>query len=416
VPNHRFSPRVEALTARLGSTVPFAAAARVVALAVGVRVRPTTRRRQTDAAGDAALVVEQAALGAALTTPSVHPAPPALLQRRIAAPHVPLLPGAWTAGKLAVVADLLPGPPTETGPPTHQPGTPSYVARGEPAQAFGQPLTVEAPRRGRDAAGVVVSPHDGADWLPGMLDLLAPQAVRSRAFPQAVAHLGTRAAVVAGTSPPAATAWVAPQRTVAAAQGADALLAALADAQPHGPGATALPDAAGKPPAEHLAREVASFTKRAAQRAYPTCQAAGEPTGSGLVERGHQVGIGPRCKGAGQHWASQQLNPVLVLRCASGNDRWLATWTAAGTQQWQQTWPTRRAAHHQRRTARRTLLSPPAPAPTAPSPAPCLPATPPPRPATTALPPRPKLVRNGHPTADHPWRKPFGHPRQRAVG
>ena len=80
MPNHRFSPRVEALTARLGSTVPFAEAAQVVDLAVGVRVSPTTLRRQTYAAGDAALVVEQAALDAALTTPTVHPAPPALLQ------------------------------------------------------------------------------------------------------------------------------------------------------------------------------------------------------------------------------------------------------------------------------------------------------------------------------------------------
>lgn len=388
----------------------------MVDLAVGVRVSPTTLRRQTYAAGDAALVVEQAALDAALTTPTVHPAPPALLQLSIDATKVPLLHGAWTEVKLAVLADLLPGPPTETGQPTHQPGTHSYVARWEPAQEFGQTLTLEAQHRGLDEAGVVVSPNDGADWIQGILDLLAPQAVRILDFPHAVEHLGTLADLVAGTSTPAATAWVATQRTVAAEQGADALLAALADAQTHGPCATALPDAEGKLPAEQLAREVAYFTKRAAQLAYPTFQAAGYPTGSGLVESGHKVVIGPRFKGAGQHWASQHLNPVLVLRCASCNDRWLATWTAAWTQQWQQTWQTRRAAQHQRRTARLTLLSPPPPATTASSPTPCLPATPPPSPATTALPPRPKLVINGHPTADHPWRKPSCHPRQRAAG
>jgi hypothetical protein len=408
LPNHRFSPRVEALAARLGSTVPFADAAQVVDLAVGVQLSPATLRRQTYAAGAAALVVEQAALDTALTTPTVHPAPPALLQLSIDATKVPLLHGAWTDVKLAVFADLTPGPATESGQPTHQPGTHSYVARWEPAERFGQTLTLEGQHRGLDEAGVVVSPNDGADWIQGVLDLLAPQAIRILDFPHAVEHLGTIATLVAGAGTPAATTWATAQRTVLAQQGADALLAALAVAQTQGPCATALPDADDQSPEEQLAREVAYFTKRAPQLAYPTFQAAGYPSGSGLVESGHKVVIGPRFKGAGQHWASQHLNPLLVLRCASCNDRWPAMWTTAWAQQWQQTWQARRSAQQRRRAMRLTLL--PAPAPTAPSPAP-----PPPN-STTAPPPRPKLVVDGHPTADHPWRHFTLHPRRRAVG
>jgi hypothetical protein len=410
LPNHRFSPRVEALAARLGSTVPFADAANVLDLAVGVHVSPTTLRRQTYAAGDAALVVERAALAEALTTPTVHPDPPALLQLSIDATKVPLLHGAWTDVKLAVFADLVPGAPTETGQPTHRPGTHSYVARWEPAEQFGPTLTLEAQRRGLDEAGVVVSPNDGADWIQGVLDLLAPQAVRILDFPHAVEHLGTIATLVAGAGTPAATAWAAAQRSVLAQQGADALVAALVDAQTQGPCATALPDAEGRSPVEQLAQEAAYFTKRAAQLAYPTFQAAGYPVGSGLVESGHKVVIGPRFKGAGQHWASHHLNPLLVLRCASCNDRWLATWTTAWTQQWQQTWQARRAAQQQRRAARPTLLPAPSPAPTAPTPAPAPPAT------TPSPPPRPKLVVDGHPTADHPWRQLTLHPRRRQAG
>jgi hypothetical protein len=51
LPKHRFSPRVEALAARLGSTGPFEEAGAILAPAVDVHVGATTLRRQTYAAG-----------------------------------------------------------------------------------------------------------------------------------------------------------------------------------------------------------------------------------------------------------------------------------------------------------------------------------------------------------------------------
>ncbi len=402
LPNHRFSPRVEALAARLGSAVPFAEAGAILALAVDVQVSTTTLRRQTYAAGEAALTVEDAALQVALATPAVHPAPPALLQLSVDATKVPLLHGAWTDVKLAVVAELVPGRADDTGQPTHTPWHHSYVARWEPAARFGQTLTLEAQQRGLDEAGTVVSPNDGADWIQGVVDLLAPHAVRILDFPHAVEHLGTIAALVADADTAAADAWVAAQRAALAQRGAGALLATLEACRVHGPSATACPDADGRSPAEQLAREVAYFTKRAPQLAYPTFQAAGYPIGSGLVESGHKVVIGSRFKGAGHHWASHHLNPLLVLRCASCNERWQATWGTAWVEQCAQAQRTRRVAQQQRRTARLTLLPALPPAPALLPQAPAGPA------------PRPKLVIDGRPTADHPWRSsPHGNTRRR---
>lgn len=405
---------MEALAARLGSTVPFAEAGAVLALAVGVQVSATTLRRQTYAAGAAALTVEDAALQVALTTPAVHPAPPALLQLSIDATKVPLLHGAWTDVKLAVVAELVPGPPDVAGQLTHTPKHHSYVARWEPAAQFGQTLTLEAQRRGVDEAGTVVSPNDGAAWIQGIVDLIAPQAVRILDFPHAVEHLGLIAALVTDANTPAAAAtWVAAQRTALAHQGATAVLAALDACRAQGPSPTARPDADGQSPAEQLTREVAYFTTRAAQLAYPTFQAAGYPVGSGLVESGHKVVIGSRFKGAGHHWASHHLNPLLVLRCASCDERWQPTWAAAWLAQCQHAQRARCAAQQQRRTTRLTLLPPlpPAPAPVTRAPPPA------PAPTTPAVPPpRPKLVLDGRPTADHPWRRFTLRTSRRRVG
>ena len=384
---------MEELAARLGSAVPFAEAAELLLLAAGVRLGATTLRERTYAAGAAALAVEGEALARAMRAPARAAQPPAVLQVSIDATKVPLVGGGWTDVKLAVFADLAPGPAGRDGCPTLVPQTTSYAARWEAAAQFGQTLTLEAQRRGLDEAGVVVSPNDGAEWIQGNLDLVAPQAIRILDFPHAVEHLGALAALVYGEGSAEASAWVTAQRAALRDRGADALLPALAACQARGPCASALVDAEGRTPADRLRREVAYFTSRAAQLAYPAFRQRGYPIGSGMVESGHKVVIGPRFKGAGQHWADRHLNPLLALRCAGCNDRWGATWPTLWAQQGQQAQAHHAATQRCRRQARPATPSPPpAPAPAAP-----------PRPAPA--PPRPALVVAGRPTAAHPWRR-----------
>ena len=416
LPSHRFSPQVEALAARLGSTLDFAAAAALLELAVGVRMGVTTLRQRTYAAGAAALAVEAGALAQVRQDPVRAEEPPAVLQVSLDATKVPLVGGGWTDVKLAVFADLTPGPPHDDGAPVLVPQTTSYVARWEPAAQFGQTITLEAQRRGIDEAAVVVSPNDGAEWIQGNLDLIAPQAIRVLDFPHAVEHLGVLAALVYGEGSVEAGPWVAAQRKVLSEQGAAPFLQALADCQARGPCPSAVVDAEGRTPQERLRREVAYFTSRGSQLAYPTFRQHGYPIGSGAVESGHKVVIGMRFKGAGQHWASPHLNPLLVLRCATCNDRWATTWRAAWTQQGQDARQAHHRAQQERRAARLTLLPALSPVPAVASPAPPPADTTSPPPGTPPSPPRPKLVVEGRPTAHHPWRQFSLHPRRRATG
>lgn len=402
LPNHRFTPRVEELLARLGSSVAFAEARELLQLVLGVRVSETTLRQRTYSAGRAALAVEQAAQARAGDAPSPPAPAPDRVQLSLDATKVPLVRGAWTEVKLAVFADVVPGPPGEAGEPTADAINLSYVARWEPAEQFGQTITPEAQRRGLDEARVVVSPNDGAEWIQGNLDLVAPGAVRILDFPHAVEHLGAVAALAFGEGTPEARDWVATHRRALLDDGPAALLAALAACQARGPCASARPDAEGRTPEELLAREVAYFTKRAAQLAYPTFRQQGYPLGSGIVESGHKVVIGLRFKGAGQHWASHHLNPLLVLRCASCNDRWAATWAALWRAQCRQAAATRRRAPQRRHPTPPAAVPPPAPGTAGPPP--------------PAAAPRPKLILNGRPTAAHPWRTPFLRPAPRTGG
>jgi hypothetical protein len=361
---------VEELLARLGSAVPFAEARDLLQLVLGVAVSEATLRRRTYGAGQAALAVEAAEAARAPTDP-----PPARVQLGLDATTVPLVGGAWTEVKLAAFADLTLG-----GEATNL----SYVARWEPAERFGGSITPEAQRRGVDEAGLVVSPNDGAEWIQGTLDLVAHRAVRILDFPHAVEHLGAVAALLHGEGTAEAREWVAAQARALRDDGPAPLLAALAAGQARGPCAAARPDAEGRTPAEQLAREAAYFAKRAALLDYPAFRRQGYPIGSGIAESGHKVVISPRCKRAGQHWATHHLNPLLALRCAACNGRWGEAWSALWAEQ-------RRRAPLPRRAA-------PA-APPAPPPAPPAAAAPPPAP-----PPRPKRVVAGRPTAAHPWR------------
>lgn len=74
-----------------------------------------------------------------------------------------------------------------------------------------------------------------------------------------------------------------------------------------------------------------------------------------------------RLKGRVMRWSRPVAEAMIALRVVDANARWRPTWAQVGTHQ--------RAAHQVRTaTARR------------------------------ARPPKPKLVQNGKPTSDHPWR------------
>ena len=325
-PYERFTPRVTEVLARLGATVPFGEAADLLELVLGVRVSEATERRQTYAAGEAALAVEAAELERVERELPVAEHPPERLPISLDATQVPLVGGGWSEIKLGVFSDLVPGQDA-AGQPVLQATNHSYAARWEPADRFGHTLTLEANRRGVDEAGLVVSPNDGAEWIQGTLDRIAPQAVRILDEMHAAEHLGVIAGLVFGAGTAAATAWTEQQRTRLRTEPPAGVLAELTRCLRRGPRPGTPVGEDGLAPAQALAREVSYFHKRADQIRYAAFRQQQYPIGSGTVESGHRVVIGARFKGAGHHWQPDHLNPLLVVRTTICNDRWATTWS-----------------------------------------------------------------------------------------
>jgi hypothetical protein len=392
---------------------------------------PTVRRR-TYAAGEAALQVDAAERAQIEQTLPEAPVAPAKLQVSIDATKVSILHGGWTDMKLAAFGELVPTVGAD-GTPDVKATALSYVVRWEPAETFAATLTTEAYRRGVDRAGVVASPNDGAEWIQGVLDLIAPAAIRILDEPHAAEHLGTIAGLVFGAGSAEATIWQGTQRETLLTQpdGVARVLAELARCLDQGPRPGTPATAEGLPPAEVLAREVAYFQTRADQVRYAHFRQAGLPIGSGIAESGHKVTTAARMKQAGQHWAPVHLNPMGALRSLVASDRWEEAWPAIWAQARATAQAQRQARHDQRRTARLTLVpstpltpppeAPPGPIPDDPTPvreaqteppvvALALKASPDPAPSGPAAPtPR-------RPAPDHPWRRPFLAPRQRRAG
>ncbi len=146
-----------------------------------------------------------------------------------------------------------------------------------------------------------------------------------------------------------------------------------------------------------LATQLAYLETRVAQLQYPQFVANGWPIGSGIVESANKLVVEDRLKGAGMHWAAANVNPILALRNAIGNDRWDAQWTVIEQAQQQIT---------ERRQFRRK-----APVCQQPDPRIHLPVVPAPTPTPQPLgePDAPQ------PKAAHPWKRAWSRRRQREL-
>ena len=403
---------------QLANEPTFGKAVRLLKRLTGVLTSKSTARRRTYAAGTAALALEAAEQAHLVADPPPVQPSAACLQLSIDATKIPLVGGLWTEAKLGSIARVVAGR-AKDGTPVAKAVDLTYAARWEPAAQFGETCTVEAQRRQVDGAALVVSPNDGALWIQGIVDLIAPQAVRILDEPHGAEHLTLVSQLVFGPTSLVATDWVARQRTALLADpdGPTHVLAALDHALAQGPHPQAPRTQEDPDPAKALAREVAYFHTRADEICYVAFRQAGYPIGSGCVESGHGVVITPRFKGAGRRWAAAHLNPLLVLRTIEANDRWETTWPRIWQELQTSNSQQRLTAQQQRRTLRlvQTTASPP-PAPdrgdAQPTTAPTPPLVQAPA-AATSLPPAPPAARRTRGTAprpprpapDHPWRR-----------
>jgi len=368
--------------------MPFEAAAGELAFFWQVELSEATVRRHAYAAGTAYCAVQAAEVERIeREQPSVPPGPP-LQQVSVDGAMVPLVGGQWAEVKTLAIGTVR--------PPRRDPKTGtwevhaeelSYFSRRAEHETFARLATAETHRRGVETAGVVCGVADGADWCQAFLDLHRPDAVRILDFPHALQHLAAAGQATFGAGSAAAGAWLAEQAHALEHGTPEAVLAAL----------RALPAGQARDPAtaaEVRAATLGYLEKRRGQIRYAEFRARGYPIGSGAVESANKLVVEARLKGAGMHWASEHVDPMVALRTITCSGRWAAAWPQVVAALRARVGRRRAARRRARRAAPAAATLPPSPC----RPAPNAPLRLPPSRAT------PTIV-NGRPTADHPWKK-----------
>jgi len=268
---------------------------------------------------------------------------------------------------------------------------------------------VETHRRGTENAGTVCGVADGAEWEQGFLDLHCPRAVRILDFSHGGEHVAEAGRVVYGEDTEPFRAWLGQElHTLKHDQPETVVrdLQRLKDGQ-----------AGGQPVDEQGVRlideQISYLEKRYEQMRYAQFIEAGYPIGSGMVESGNKLVVEARLKGAGMHWARDNVNGMLALRNVACSDRWEEAWPQICQQLRTQTQCARQKKRKERSDKRQALVV--AASMTAeqrPSSLPRQPAE-----STMPLPCLDKAAARGphRPAADHPWRHaPIGSARYRS--
>jgi hypothetical protein len=390
------TPRLQEHLVRLSTWLPsFAKAAAELAYCTQVDVSRATATRLTEAAGAAAVAVQSAEVARIereYPTPTVSP--DTLLVSADGA-MVPLLHGEWAEVKTLAIGEVAPAR-LERGERVVHTRNLSYFSRLTDSTTFGQLALGEVQRRGVEQAQRVAAVMDGAVWLQGFVDLQCPSAVRILDFPHAVGYLHA----IGQTMGPAGR--------LLSEQQVSHLAHELKHAGPREVLELVRRVVAAHPELAELATQLSYLEKREAQLQYPQFQAMGLPIGSGSVESAHTVVVEARMNGAGMRWARENVDPMLALRNAVCNDRWMEVWEQIEAEQRRQVQTRRRCRRQQRRAV--SLASPvEEEAPLTPSGVSDL-VLPPPmpiRPPSSTEPGKPR-----RPAANHPWRRAWSPRRQ----
>lgn len=397
----QLTPRLQEGLVRLSTHIPsFAKAAKEFAFFTQVEVHRTTACRLTEAAGTSAVAIQTQQAEHILQT---HPLPacgPERLVLSVDGAMVPLVGGQWAEARTLALGEPVLRKNTE-GQEVVQTSALSYFSRLTDSASFAEVATVEIHRRGIETAGSVGAVVDGAEWCQTFIDLHAPQATRILDF----AHAASYVDVIGQTEGADGVLLCASERTSLCHDlkhsGGERVVERLRSrvAEAGAPGETV--------------RQLAYLEKRVAQMAYPRFVAEQWPIGSGTVESANKLVVEERLKGAGMHWAVENVNPMLALRNAICSDRWVEVWSEIEAEQRREERARRQQRQRQRKAStardegerwaaeaservqegRQTGGG---------------------RVAAVQPPERPPAERGGS-AASHPWRKPWSIRRQREI-
>ena len=206
------SPTLAEGAAHLGTWVPFERLPDLLRQFTGTRLSASTIQRVTEAAGAAAVAVQEAAVARLERDLPAPPAGPAGRQVSVDGAMVPLRgTGEWAEVQTVALGEVQAAVVTRQGEREVPVTALSYFSRLANAETFGRLATVETHRRGVETAGTVCGIVDGAEWGQGVLDRHRPDAVRRLDFPHAAGYLAQVAQAGFGAGTAAATQWLAAQ-------------------------------------------------------------------------------------------------------------------------------------------------------------------------------------------------------------
>jgi hypothetical protein len=373
---------------RLGTWIPFERVPAELHFFTHATVSVETARRLTEGGGAALVAAQTEEVERLERELPASPEGPEVQQLSADGAMVPLVGGEWAEVKTLALGTVEQREAKNGERVAHATDL-RYFSRLADAEQFGRLATIATHAGGTARAGTVCAVVDGADWLQGFIDLHRPDAVRILDFPHAAEHISAAAHAVLGEGTPAAKAWLDSQLHELKHEDPDTVLARLAELPTTIEEDESLPEDARAT----CARVMGYLTKRRDQIAYARFRAQGYPIGDGCVESANKLVVEQRLKGSGMRWDRANVNPMVALRAGACSDQWATAWTTISTRLHQEHREHRR--HHWRERQRVAHPSPagePAPTPLPPT-------------ASPIRLPREKLVVNGRPTADHPWRK-----------
>lgn len=329
------SPGLRSMLDRLGETVPFAKASKLLAELAGIELCAKRIERCSEADGAIlaqAADAEAAAVAAGKAVPLAVGDTPEKLYVAMDGTGIPMVP-ACLAGRKGKAEDgkartrevklavcFTQSELDDNGHPIRDPGSSSYVATLEPAGHFGRLVEVEARRRGSDHAGRVVILGDGSPWIWNLADAHFPDATHIVDLYHAREHIHDLAKLIAPRLGSRYQSWV------------EQRVAQLDTGDIEGLCASVRALNLAKPADTVIETALAYFETNAERMRYAVFRAAGHFVGSGAVESGCKAVIGQRLKLSGMRWSEHGAAGILALRCHEASGRWDQIWQHANTQ------------------------------------------------------------------------------------
>jgi hypothetical protein len=203
----------------------------------------------------------------------------------------------------------------EDGHPKRDENSTTYIGRIESAEEFGKSIYLEAERRGVHGSKTVCVIGDGAPWIWNIAQEYFWNAVQIVDLYHAREHYWSCARVIFGDKSRRLWRWTEKRKEELDRGDVEAVIKALKRLHPKTDEARRACEAA-----------VGYYKQNKERMRYNAFRSRGLFVGSGVIEAGCRSVIGQRLKQSGMHWSVKGANSIIALRCILMSHQWDDFW------------------------------------------------------------------------------------------